>query len=143
MGRWTDTTHVVGEAEMTDLTLDPEKIIALEQAGLLKGRYYIVLEPIEDEDEDEDGFSVRAYATRATKTEGEDGEMFDPTYVILQGLLGAIHEHFDDVYDMGLERVTLEEIGKIVPEEELKEDHKKRIKNMEDNVIKVEFGELQ
>ena len=143
MGRWTDTTHVVGEAGMTDLTLDPEKIIALEQAGLLKGRYYIVLEPIDDEDEDEDGFSVRAYATRNTKVEGEDGEMFDPTYVILQGLLGAIHEHFDDVYDMGLERVTLEEIGKIVPEEELKDDHKKRIKNMEDNVIKVEFGELQ
>jgi hypothetical protein len=143
MGRWTDTTHVVGEVDMTDLTLDPEKIIALEQAGLLKGRYYIVLEPIDDEDEDEDGFSVRAYATRATKAEGEDGEIFDPTYVILQGLLGAIHEHFDDVYDMGLERVTLEEIGKIVPEEELKDDHKKRIKNMEDNVIKVEFGELQ
>ena len=49
---------------MTDLILDQDKLIALEQAGLLKDRYYIVLEPIEDEDEDEDGFAIRAYATR-------------------------------------------------------------------------------
>ena len=58
---------------MSDLIIDDEKIAALEQAGLLKGRYYIVLEPLEDENEDEDGFAIRAYATRDTQVE-VDGE---------------------------------------------------------------------
>lgn len=128
---------------MTDLTLDPEKLSALEQAGLLKGRYYIVLEPNSDEDEDSDGFSIRAYATKDFRGEDEDGPFVDPTYVILQGLLGAVHEHFDDVYEMGLERITLEALSEVVPEEDLKEEHKRRIKSMEGNVIKAEFGELQ
>jgi len=128
---------------MTDLTIDDDKLIALEQAGLLKGRYYIVLEPLEDENEDEDGFAVRAYATRDTVVETEDGKTFDPTYVILQGLLGAVYENFDDLYDMGLERVTLEALGEIVPEEELKPEHRERIKSMEGNVITAKFGALQ
>lgn len=128
---------------MTDLTLDGEKLMALEQAGMLKDRYYIVLEPIEDEDEDEDGFAIRAYATKEFRGENEDGSFVDPTYVILQGLLGAVHEHFDDVYEMGLERVTLEALGEVVPEEELKEEHRKRIRGMEGNVIKADFGSLQ
>lgn len=128
---------------MTDLTLDQDKLIALEQAGLLKGRYYIVLEPVDDEDEDEDGFVVRAYATKNFKMEDDDESGLDPTYVVLQGLLGAIHEHFDDVYDMGLERVTLEALGEIVPEEDLKPEHKDRIKSMEGNVIMANFGNLQ
>jgi len=128
---------------MTDLTLDEEKLMALEQAGMLKDRYYIVLEPIEDEDEDEDGFAIRAYATKEFRGENEDGNFVDPTYVILQGLLGAVHEHFDDVYEMGLERVTLEALGEVVPEEELKEEHRKRIRGMEGNVIKANFGGLQ
>jgi len=134
---------VVGEESMTDLTIDDDKLIALEQAGLLKGRYYIVLEPLEDENEDEDGFAVRAYATRDTVVETEDGKTFDPTYVILQGLLGAVYENFDDLYDMGLERVTLEALGEIVPEEELKPEHRERIKSMEGNVITAKFGALQ
>jgi hypothetical protein len=128
---------------MTDLILDQDKLIALEQAGLLKGRYYIVLEPVEDENEDEDGFTIRAYATRDTEVETKDGKTFDPTYVILQGLLGAVYENFDDVYEMGLERVTLEALGEIVPEEDLKPEHKKRIKSMEGNVIMANFGNLQ
>ena len=128
---------------MTDLTLDQDKLIALEQAGLLKGRYYIVLEPVDDEDEDEDGFAVRAYATKNFKMEDDDESGLDPTYVVLQGLLGALHEHFDDVYDMGLERVTLEALGEIVPEEDLKPEHKERIKSMEGNVIMANFGNLQ
>lgn len=128
---------------MTDLTIDNEKLIALEQAGLLKGRYYIVLEPCEDEDGDKDGFAIRAYATKDFKGADEDGNFVDPTYVILQGLLGAVHEHFDDVYEMGLERVTLEALSEVVPEEELKEDHKKRIKGMEGNVIMADFGKVQ
>ena len=125
------------------MTIDEDKLIALEQAGLLKGRYYIVLEPLEDEDGDEDGFAVRAYATKDFKIEDEDGPSLDPTYVVLQGLLGAIHENFDDVYEMGLERVTLEALSEVVPEEDLKEEHKERIKGMEGNVIKADFGGLQ
>jgi len=125
------------------MTIDDDKLIALEQAGLLKGRYYIVLEPVEDEDEDEDGFTIRAYATRDTQVEVDGEKMFDPTYVILQGLLGAVHENFDDLYDMGLERVTLEALGEVVPEEELKPEHRDRIKSMEGNVITARFGELQ
>ena len=128
---------------MTDLTLDDEKLMALEQAGLLKGRYYIVLEPVEDEGEDEDGFAIRAYATKNFRGKDEDGNFVDPTYVIRQGMLGAVHEHFDDVYEMGLERITLEALGEVVPEEELKEDHKRRIKALEGNVIMADFGELQ
>lgn len=122
------------------MTVDQEQIIALEQAGLLKGRYYIVLEPTEDEDDDKDGFSIRAYATKDFKGEDEDGNFFDPTYVILQGLLGAVHDYFDDVYDMGLERVTLEALGEVIPEEDLKPEHKERIKAMEGNVIIADFG---
>ena len=128
---------------MTDLILDAEKLAALEQAGLLKGRYYIVLEPLKDEDDDEDGFAIRAYATRPTHNEVEGEKVVDPTYVILQGLLGAVHEDFDNLYDMGLERVTLEALGEVVPEEELKEEHRKRIRGMEGNVIKADFGGLQ
>jgi len=128
---------------MSDLIIDDEKIAALEQAGLLKGRYYIVLEPIDDEDDDTDGFSIRAYATRDTQVEIDGEKTFDPTYVILQGLLGAVHEDFDNLYDMGLERVTLEALGEVVPEEELKPEHRDRIKSMEGNVITAKFGELQ
>ena len=128
---------------MTDLTLDQDKLIALEQAGLLKGRYYIVLEPTDNEDEDEDGFAIRAYATKNFKMGDDDEHYVDPTYVILQGLLGAVHEHFDDVYDMGLERITLEALGEVVPEEDLKPEHKERIKSMEGNVIMANFGNLQ
>lgn len=128
---------------MTDLIIDEEKLIALEQAGLLKDRYYIVLEPLEDEDGDEDGFAVRAYATKDYRIKDQDGDGIDPTYVILQGLLGAVHENFDDLYEMGLERVTLEALGEVVPEEELKPEHRERIKRMEGNVISAKFGELQ
>mgnify|MGYP001044617772 CR=1 FL=1 len=128
---------------MSDIILDDEKIAALEQAGLLKGRYYIVLEPLEDEDGDEDGFAIRAYATRDTQVEVDGSTSYDPTYVILQGLLGAVYENFDDLYDMGLERVTLEALGKVVPEEELKPEHRDRIKSMQGNVITAKFGELQ
>lgn len=127
---------------MTDLVLDEEKLAALEQAGLLKGRYYIVLEPLKDEDDDEDGFAIRAYATRPTHNEVEGEKVVDPTYVILQGLLGAVHEDFDNLYDMGLERVTLEALGKVVPEEDLKPEHKDRIKGMEGNVISADFGSI-
>jgi recombinational DNA repair protein RecR len=125
------------------MTIDEDKIAALEQAGLLKGRYYIVLEPLEDEDGDEDGFAIRAYATKDTQVEIDGTTSYDPTYVILQGLLGAVHENFDDLYDMGLERVTLEALGEVVPEEELKPEHRDRIKSMEGNVITAKFGELQ
>lgn len=128
---------------MTDLILDEERLAALEQAGLLKGRYYIVLEPNDNEDDDEDGFAIRAYATRDTQTEIDGEKKVDPTYVILQGLLGAVYENFDDLYDMGLERVTLEALGEVVPEEELKPEHRERIKSMEGNVITANFGELQ
>ena len=127
---------------MTDLILDEEKLAALEQAGLLKGRYYIVLEPLKDEDDDEGGFAIRAYATRPTHDEIEGEKVVDPTYVILQGLLGAVHEDFDNLYDMGLERVTLEALGKVVPEEDLKPEHKERIKGMEGNVISADFGSI-
>ena len=125
------------------MKIDQEQIIALERAGLLKDRYYIVLEPLDDENEDEDGFAVRAYATRDYAGDDEDGTTVDPTYVVLQGLLGAIHEHFDDVYDMGLERVALEALGQVVPEEDLKPEHRERIKGMEGNVITADFGDLQ
>ena len=125
------------------MSVDDDKLIALEQAGLLRDRYYIVLEPVEDEDDDEDGFAVRAYATKNYKVEDGDESSLDPTYVVLQGLLGALHEHFDDVYDMGLERITLEALGEVVPEEDLKPEHKERIKSMEGNVIMANFGNLQ
>ena len=130
---------MVGENRMTDLILDEEKIAALEMAGCLKNRYYIVLEPLQDEAGDEDGFAIRAYATHPTHNEIEGEKVVNPTYVVLQGLLGAVHEDFENLYDMGLERVTLETLGEIVPEEDLKPEHKERIKGMEGNVIQADF----
>ena len=62
---------MVGENCMTDLILDEEKIAALEMAGCLKNRYYIVLEPLQDEAGDEDGFAIRAYSTHPTHNEIE------------------------------------------------------------------------
>lgn len=124
-------------------TLTKEQIIQLEQAGLLKNRYYIVLEPVENaDDEDSDGFAVRAYATKDYRTELEDENFVDPTYVVLQGLLGLLHEWFEDVYDIGLERVALEAISKVVPEENLKPEHADKIRSIKDNVISVDFGEM-
>jgi len=125
------------------MSIDDDKLMALEQAGLLKGRYYLVLEPLEDENKDEDGFAVRAYATTNYEAEVDGENTIDPTYVVLQGLLGAIHEHFEDLYDMGLERVGMETLGNIVPEEDLKEEHRERIKEIAGNVIKADFGGLQ
>ena len=125
------------------MSVDDDKLIALEQAGLLKGRYYIVLEAHDNEAEDEDSFSVRAYATKDFKGKDETGSFVDPTYLVLQGLLGALHEHFDDIYDLGLERFTLEALGEVVPEEDLKPEHKERIKSMEGNVIVANFGSVQ
>ena len=74
---------------MTDLIVDDEKIAALEQAGLLKGRYYIVLEPLEDEHEDEDGFAIRAYATRDTQVEVDGPRASRLTEGALLHCLGA------------------------------------------------------
>ena len=128
---------------MVDLVMDDEKLAAMEQAGMLKNRYYIVLEPHSDEDEDSDGFSIRAYATKDTHTEVDGEKVVCPTYVILQGLLGAIHEEFDYVYDVGLERVTLETLSEVLPEEELDKEHKARIESMEGNVIRANFGPVQ
>lgn len=120
-----------------------DQMLALEQAGLLKGRYYIVLEPKEniDDNQDEDGFSVRAYATRDYNVGPENENFVDPTYVVLQGLLGILHDWFEDVYDTGLERVALEAVGKAVPEENLKPEHREKIQQISGNVISVDFGE--
>jgi len=115
-----------------------------EQAGLLKNRYYLILEPLKDE---EDGnitsFTVRAYSTTPTIIENEGEEIYDPTYVVLQGLLGQLNDDFDNVYEHGLERVTLEAIADEVPEDEIDPTHLKRIREIEGNVIEVEFGPVQ
>ena len=115
-----------------------------EQAGLLKGRYYLVLEPIkEEEDETITSFAVRAYSTSPLIVENEGEEIYDPTYVVLQGLLGQLNDEFDKVYEHGLERVTLEAIAEEVPEDEIDPQHLKRIREIEGNVIEVEFGPVQ
>ena len=114
-----------------------------EQAGLLKNRYYLVLEPLKDEEGGITSFSVRAYATSPTIVENEGEEIYDPTYVVLQGLLGQLNDDFDTVYEHGLERVTLEAIAEEVPEDEIDPANLKRIREIEGNVIEVEFGPLQ
>jgi hypothetical protein len=113
-----------------------------EQAGLLKNRYYLVLEPLKDGDAIE-SFAVRAYATAPLIVDNEGEEIYDPTYVVLQGLLGQLNDEFDTVYENGLERVTLEAIAEEVPEDEIDPKHLKKIREIEGNVIQVEFGELQ
>jgi hypothetical protein len=113
-----------------------EKLMILEQASLLKGRYYLVLEPEEDE---ESGFSIRAYATRDIKVE----DNYDPTYIIMQGLIGTLQEEFDEVYDMGISRVSLETLAEVVGEDKLKPEHLEKVKEIKDNVIQVDFGQTQ
>lgn len=132
-GSWRD--------RMSDL-MTREQIIQLEQAGLLKNRYYIVLEPLDnDDDEESDGFAVRAYATKDYRTALESENFVDPTYVVLQGLLGMLNEWFEDVYDIGLERVAFEAIGEAVSEENLKPEHVEKVRSVKDNVITVNFGD--
>ena len=115
-----------------------------EQAGLLKGRYYLVLEPLKDEEDDQiTSFTVRAYSTSPLIIENEGEEIYDPTYVVLQGLLGQLNDDFDTVYEHGLERVTLEAIADEVPEDEIDPQHLERIREIEGNVIEVEFGPVQ
>lgn len=115
-----------------------------EQAGLLKGRYYLVLEPLKDEENDQiTSFAVRAYSTAPVIMENEGEEIYDPTYVVLQGLLGQLNDEFDTVYEHGLERVTLEAIADEIPEEEISPHHLARIREIEGNVIEVEFGPVQ
>lgn len=128
---------------MSEMTED--QVLALEQAGLLKGRYYIVLEPTEsdDDDEDTDSFSLRAYATKDYRVGFEDENFVDPTYVILQGMLATVHDWFEDVYNLGLERVALEAIGKVIPEEDIKPEHREKVRQVTGNVIMVDFGEIQ
>ena len=115
-----------------------------EQAGLLKNRYYLILEPLKDEEDDQiTSFAVRAYSTSPVIVENEGEEIYDPTYVVLQGLLGQLNDEFDTVYEHGLERVTLEAIADEVPEDEIDPQHLKRIREIEGNVIEVEFGPVQ
>jgi hypothetical protein len=123
--------------EMSDLTETQE----LEQASLLKGRYYLILEPLYEGDDA--SFAVRAYSTREFIVEDEGEEVYDPTYVVLQGLLGLINDDFDAVYEAGLERVTLEAIAHTFEEDEIDATHLKKIREMEGNVITVDFGEVQ
>tara|TARA_R110002020_G_scaffold50195_3_gene142070 strand:- start:151 stop:519 length:369 start_codon:yes stop_codon:yes gene_type:complete len=113
-----------------------DKLMELEKISLLKDRYYLVLEPEEDE---ESGFSIRAYATKDIEHEG----VYDPTYVVLQGLIGALQENFGDVYEAGLARVSFEELAHVVGEEKLKEEHLERVQEIRQNVIKVDFGKVQ
>jgi hypothetical protein len=126
---------------MSEITND--QMLALEQAGLLKGRYYIVLEPreVDDDDEDSTSFNLRAYATKDYHVGAENENFVDPTYVVLQGMLATVHDWFEDVYDLGLERVALEAIGKAVSEENLKPEHREKIQQIAGNVITVDFGE--
>ena len=113
-----------------------------EQAGLLKNRYYLILEPI-NEGEGIESFAIRAYSTAPLIVDNEGEEIYDPTYVVLQGLLGQLNDDFDTVYENGLERVTLEAIAEEIPEDEIDPTHLKKIREIEGNVIQVEFGELQ
>lgn len=114
-----------------------------EQASLMKGRYYLILEPLQDEHQKTDSFAVRAYSTTDNIITENGEEVYDPTYVILQGLLGCIHEDFDNVFEMGLERVTLEAIAEEFTEEEMDPSALKRIREIEGNVVSVDFGKVQ
>jgi len=91
---------------------DFEKKTAAEQLGLLPNRYYLVLEPLEEDSDDvgegESGFTMRAYSTVQEPLEGAITDNAGATLLVLHGLIRSLEADFDYVFEAGAERIKEE-----------------------------------
>ena len=112
----------------------------LEKVSLLKDRWYIIMQKIDDEN-----FSMTAYDT-TSRTEGEDEDYIDAGLVAQQGLIELLQNDLDRVMQAGLARITFEEVAESIIEEiESEIDNVTKFPEIkrQDNVIKVDFGTKQ
>lgn len=115
-----------------DFNEEQDLTVAMERVSLLPDRYYIILAP-----EEEGTFRLTAYDT-TSKTYEED-EDFDVAMVMQEGILSAIRERGDDLYDMGVASIKF----KILAEEMLKQEDIPLPENIGENVVRVDFGKKQ
>lgn len=121
--------------------MELEKKIQVEQMGMLPGRFYLVLEPMKDEEvEDSSGFTLRIYSTAYADVEGAASEHVESTYVVVQGILGQLEDQFDDVFAKGIERVTMESVQYTDKEENIDPEQLEESRRISDNIIEVDFG---
>jgi hypothetical protein len=109
----------------------------IEKMSLLEGRYYIILRPTDDEN-----FSLSAYAT---VEEAAEGEYIDAAGVAQEGLIAALTQNLDFIFDKGIEALQHRELAKSI-EDSVDEDsslaHAARVEQ-EGNVLHVNFGKKQ
>ena len=115
--------------KMTD---DVEILKQVEMMSLLADRYYIILKPIDGEN-----FILTAYDT-TDKTYDDDSD-YNPAMIIQEGIMEAVREDLEDVYDKGAASIQFKIAAEAMieeVEEDLKHQHY-------DNVVRVNFGKKQ
>jgi hypothetical protein len=118
-------------------TEEDDLTVAMERMSLLPDRYYIILSPEERPDGGEGTFRLTAYDT-TSKTYEKD-EDFDAAMIMQEGVLSAIRERAEDLYDMGVASIKF----KILAEEMLKHEDIPLPESVGENVVKVDFGKKQ
>jgi hypothetical protein len=117
------------------MTDDEEMHKNAEVMSLLPDRYYIILRSTGDNE-----FTLSAYDT--TDNTYEEDEDFTSAMVVQEGVLDLIRFHTDDVYDRGVASIQFKLVGQQMMEE-AEIDDPKLTKQVEGNVIKVDFGKMQ
>ena len=114
------------------MTDDVEIQKQVEMMSLLPDRYYIILKPIDGEN-----FILTAYDT-TDKTYDDDSD-YNPAIIIQEGIMEAVREDLEDVYDKGAASIQFKIAAEAMieeVEEDLKHQHY-------DNVVRVNFGKKQ
>lgn len=109
----------------------------IEKMSLLEGRYYIILRPTDDEN-----FSLSAYAT---VEEAAEGEYIDAAGVAQEGLIAALTENLDFIFDKGIDALKQRELAKSIEDSVDADSDIGRIARAEQegNVLHVNFGKKQ
>jgi hypothetical protein len=107
--------------------------VDLEKLSLLPDRYYIIL----SEGENDGELRMTAYDT--TGNEYDKDEDFNAAMIIQEGLLSALRDRPDEMYDMGVASIEFRIFA-----EELAQDETIPVpEDMGKNVVKVDFGKKQ
>tara|TARA_R110000796_G_scaffold47253_1_gene113816 strand:+ start:51 stop:434 length:384 start_codon:yes stop_codon:yes gene_type:complete len=118
----------VGKKMTDDIEIQKQ----VEMMSLLPDRYYIILKPLDDEN-----FTLTAYDT--TDKTYEDDSDYNPAMIIQEGIMEAVREDLEDVYDKGAASIQFK-----LTAEAMIEEVEEELKNQFcDNVIKVNFGKKQ
>jgi len=109
----------------------------IEKMSLLEGRYYIILRPTGNEN-----FALSAYAT---VNEVEEGEYFDAAAVAQEGLIAALTDNLDFIFDKGIEALKHRELAEAISDSVDADSDICRIARAEQegNVFHVKFGKKQ